>query len=402
MKNKIGNESIVRAGFVILIANAIYQIANFLYHFFSARMLGPAEYSIVASLFSIIYLVGMGSMTIQNTITKFTAKFKAENEKGKISYLFHRGSRKLFIYSIILTAIFLCISPLIANFLKIPIIPILIISPFIILAFLIPINRGVLQGIQNFKALGLNLILEGMTKLILALLLIYLGFKANGAIFAVLVSLIVAFIFTFPSLKFKKEKTAKIDSKEIYKFSIISFMALFLITAIYNVDIFLVKHFFSAEQAGHYAVLSLLGKIIFFGATSIGLVMFPKISAQEKEKDKNKKVFKKSIIFTSIISVFIAAIYYLFSKQIVSIAFGQNYIDISGMLGAFGIFMVFLSLSYICILHKLAIGKKKFIINILIALLLEIILIVLFHATLSQIVTSLIILNILLFISLLN
>jgi len=399
MKNKIANDSLVRAGFIILVAYGIYQATNFLYHFFSARMLGPAEYSIVASLFSIIYLIGIGSTTIQNTITKFTARFKAENNLGKVSYLFHRGLKKLFVYSIILTAIFLIISPLIADFLKIPLISVVILGPIILISVLLPLNKGLLQGLQNFKGLGINMIIEGVIKLFLAITLIYLGFKANGAIFAVVVSILIAFLFTFPLLKFKKEKPVKIDSKEIYKFSLLLFIALFLITAVYNVDIFLVKHFFSAETAGHYAVLSLLGKIIFFAATSIGLVMFPKVV---EGKSNNKRIFGKSLIFASIISIIIVVIYFALSSQIIGIAFGSNYLSISGLLGIFGISMTLLSLSYICVLHKLGTGKKKFIFNLLAAVIIEIALISLFHSNLSQVVISLIIINALLFISLLK
>lgn len=390
-------DGFIRASLIILIATGVYQATNFLFHFFSARMLGPAEYSIIASLFSIIYMLGIGSTTIQNTITKFAAKFKANKKRGKIIYLFNHGLRKLLVYSVIATLIFLAISPLIASFLKIPLISVLIISPMILLSILLPFNRGLLQGLQKFNALGMNMVIEGAVKLSLALILIYIGLKANGAMSSVVISIILAFILTFSVLGLKKEKPAKIDSKEIYNFSLISLIALFFITAMYNVDIFLVKHFFSAEQAGNYAVLSLLGKIIFFGATSIGIVMFPKIA----EKN-DKKVFRKSLMFTLIISVLIFAVYFLFSKTIISVAFGAEYLSISGLLGLFGIFMTLVSLSYICVLHKLAIGKKKFIFNLLIAILAEIIAIALFHSNFSQIVLSLLTINALLFISLLK
>lgn len=397
MKNS-KSDSLVRAGFVILVAYGIYQAANFFYHFISARMLGPAEYSIVASLFSIIYLVSMGSTTIQNTITKFTAEFNSKKDNGRVAYLFNHGLKKLILYSAIFTVVFLIMSPLIADFLKIPIMPVLILSLFIMLSFVMPLNRGILQGLQRFKALGVNMVIEGIIKLILLISLIYLGLKANGAIAAVAISTLLAFCLTFPLLKFRKEKSAKIDSKEIYNFSFISFIALFLVTALYNVDIVLVKHFFSAESAGHYAVLSLLGKVIFFAATSIGLVMFPKIA----ENSKNKKIFLKSLLFALIVSAFLVVMYFLFSNQIVGIAFGNEYMDISGLIGMFGIFMTFLSLSYICVLHKLASGKKKFILNILIAVIIEIIAITLFHENLIQIISGLIIVNALLLLSLLK
>ena len=43
----------------------------------------------------------------------------------------------------------------------------------------------------------------------------------------------------------------------------------------HNIDVILVKHYFSADEAGHYAALSQLGKIIIFGTGAIASVMFP-------------------------------------------------------------------------------------------------------------------------------
>ena len=393
---------LIRTSFFILFATMTYNALNFFYHFAAARMLGPSEYGIVASLFSIIYIVSMGSTTIQNTVTKFTAKFKSRNEYGKISSLFSRAMKKFLIYSLIITVLWLLISPLIASFLKISVLNVLTLIPIIILCVLMPLNRGLLQGLQKFKPLGWNMITEGTIKFVLALVLMYFGLKSNGAICAVSIGMLLAFILTFPSLNLKKAKKDHFDSKEIYKFSLITLIALTLVTAIYSLDVFLVKHFFDAASAGHYAVLSLLGKIVFFGGTAIGLVMFPKITeAHEKNKKEAARIYRKSMLFTLIISSLITLVYFIFSNLIISIIFGKAYLDIALLLGWFGVFMTLLSLSYIAVLHKLAIGKKNFIALIGIAVVLEIILISLFHESLMQIVTSLIGLNAVLLLALL-
>jgi O-antigen/teichoic acid export membrane protein len=404
MLKKTNSESLIKASIAILIAQAIFLIANFLYHFLSARLLGPAEYATVASIFSIFYLVTVGSSAIQNTATKYVSGFKAKKDYKKISLFFKRGFRKIFLVSLFLFAVYLAISPLIASFLNIPLIAVLISSPAIILFALVPFNRGILQGLQKFGSLGINLIAEGLIRLALALALIFLGLKSNGALAAVSIATLVAVLITFPSLKLEKAKgKINIDRKGLYRFVFISFIALFLVNAIYNMDVFLVKHFFSAEQAGHYAAISLLGKIVFFGATAIGLVMFPKVSEMHlNDRKKAGSIFMKALGFTLIISALITAVYFLFPNLIVSLLFGSEYESIIPLIGFFGIFMTFLSLSYICVLNKLALGRKKFIIILGIAAIAEIALISLFHSSLQQIVTILIILNAFLFISLLK
>jgi len=393
---KNDSNSLIRAGFMILLASVIFSLANFLYQFLSAKFLGPEEYSIVASLFSIIYLISIGSTTIQNTVTKFTADFKAKKEDGKILFLFKRGFKKLFLYSLGVLVLYLILSPLIASFLKIPLISVLILSPFLILSALVPLNRGILQGAQKFKGLGINMSIEGISKVILVSIFIYAGLKANWVVLAAIMANALAFLLTFKMLKFSNMGRLKEDhfnTKGIYQFSFLVFIALFLITAIYNLDIFLVKHFFSAEQAGHYAALSLLGKVIFFGATTIGIVMFPKISGIQDDKKNSKKIFRKSLLISFFIALAILLVYFIFSGNIVSLIFGAKYMDITPLLGMFGVFMALLSLSYICVLHKLAVGKKRFIWSLLAAVILEVLFIFIFHNSLYQIIGILIILN---------
>lgn len=395
---KLPSDSIIRAGFFILLANAIYNAFNFFYHFMAARMLGPEQYAIVASLFSIIYLISMGSMTIQNSATKFISKFRAKGDYESIGAFFKKGSRKLLWASFGLALIFLILSYPIAIFLKIPWISVINLLPIIILSVTLPLNRGVMQGLQKFTALGWNMIAEGGLKFILAFILIYFGLKANSAIMAVSIALIIAFALTFFSLRFTaKGKNVKIDARKIYGFSFLTLIALTFLTAVYSIDVFLVKHFFDATTAGHYAALSLLGKIVFFGGTAIGLVMFPKISeTHEIDKKIANRILKKSLLFTIAISGLATLVYFVFSKLIVNIIFGADYLDIVPLMGWFGISMTLLSLSYVYSLYNLAIGKKKFILNIGIAVLMEIFAIWLFHNSLAQIVISLNVINLLL------
>jgi len=331
-------------------------------------------------------------MTIQNSVTKFVSHFKEKKEYSKINYLFKRGNRRMIIYTAIISLIYIALCPLIANFLKISISNVLLITPFIMLSLILPLNRGILQGFEKFNVLGWNMILEGSIKFFVMLLLVYAGFKAGGALAAVNISLFIALIFLFPYLDIKK-KYQKFNTKKVYVFSFITLVALVLVTMIYSLDVFLVKHFFDAISAGHYAALSLLGKIVFFGGTAIGLVMFPKISG-EKSRKKSKKILKKSIIFSVIIMAAIVLLYAFFSKTIVDLIFGSSYLEIYPLLFKFGIAMMFLSFSYLIVLQKLAEGKTKFIYLLMSAVLLEITAIALFHQSLDQVVNIMMILNI--------
>jgi len=402
MLKKIKNlskDKFLWGSFVLTVSFFIFNAANFFYHFIAARKLGPEDYAIVASLFSILYIFSVGSNVIQTSITKFAATFMAKKEFGKIKYLMKRGLRKMGICSLFLFILFIIVSPLIANFLHINITPVLLTGILLLFIFVLPINRGIMQGMQKFNSLGLNFILEGIIKVSLIVIFIYLGFKVNGAIGAVIIATIVVFIFSFVRLK---EKQKKFDTKSVYSYSFPVLLAILSITAMFSLDIVLVKHLFLDERAGQYSAIALLGKIVFFGATAISWAMFSRVSELYAKNKEHKQILKKALILTSSIAFGVTLVYFFFSKLIISIVFGSEYLAVTSLLGPFAVFMTFLSLIYILSLYKLSINKKKFVYLLLIFNLIQIMGIYFFGTSLSKIVYFLIAFSAILFFSLLS
>ena len=120
--------------------------------------------------------------------------------------------KKIFLIGVGITIIYLLLSPLIASFLRIDnLTPVIVISSYLLIALLLPITRGIIQGLQNFTQLGISFILEGITKLGLGILLIYIGLGVSGAILAFTFAYVIPFILTLYFLKstFMKEKSIK-------------------------------------------------------------------------------------------------------------------------------------------------------------------------------------------------
>src|SRR3989344_7381400 len=217
------------------------------------------------------------------------------------------------IYGIFFMIIFLLISPLIAKFLKIDDVkPVMLLAPFFFFALLLHVTRGGLQGLQDFKKLGINIVSEGIIKLIVGIILLYLGFRVNGAIFAFVIGYTIPFfIFLYFMRNYFKEKKEQFHTKAIYSYSFPVLLILISLTAFYTLDVLLVKHFFNDIDAGYYAALALLGKVILFGSISVPMVMFPKASESYVKKEGNKDLLYKSSIFVLAFGGVITLFYYL-------------------------------------------------------------------------------------------
>ena len=395
IKNKIkDNKEFLKDNFILFSGLFILNVLGYFFHFYAGRKLGPEDYGIFGSLLSLIYIILMPLNSLQTIISKFVSNFKVKNDYEKISYLVSNSLKKLVIYGVIITIIFLLLSPIIASFLKVSnIISLIILSSFIILGIVVLVIRGALQGLQKFKILGLSYIMEGVGKFIGGFLLIYIGFGVNGAIGGLVISYIVALIlvsiYIFKFLKIKKEK---FDSKEIYKYSLPVFIMLISLTLFYSIDVLLVKHFFDSDMAGYYAALALLGKIIFFGSLSVSMVMFPKVSESHILNKDHKNILYKSLLLILSFGGLISLFYFIFSKFTVNLLFGADYLEITNLLGLFGIVMTIFSLIYVLAFYYASINKTKFIYLLVLFNLLEAILIWFFHNSLMQIIIILLIL----------
>ena len=393
------NKALLKDNFSLFSMMLVAFIINYLFHFYIGKTLGPKDYGTFGVLLSIVYIIVMPLMAIQTTLSKSVAELNAKNEKSEIYYLLFKSLKKIGWFGLIISILFLIISPLLASFLKIDIIgPLIILGSSIVFAFLVSVVRGFLQGLQKFKLLGLTFLLESLSKIFFGIPLVILGFGINGAIggFALSFILPLFVLFYFIRKDFSNGESRKFNTSQIYRYSFPVLIMLVVLTGLYTLDVILVKRFFDPVIAGQYAALSLFGKIIFFATLSISMVMFPKVLELSSEKKDSILLLYKSILIALFLGLSTSLLYFLMPEFIISMLFGEEFIVISPLLWIFGVIMTLFSICYLISFYNIALHRINFIYLIIFFNLLEVSLITLLHNSLEQIVTILIIIMLLL------
>ena len=397
------NDSLIRDGIILFTATMIANASGYIYHLGMGRILGPADYGALGAILSLLYILLVPFNVIQTTISKFVAKFKANGQENKIKYLFYYSLKKLFILSIVSLVLFIIISPFIASFINISTHNLFIISILIPFVLLLPVNRGFFQGYQTFKPLGINIVIEAFSKLIFGFILVLLGFGLSGAIIGIILSYVIPLIASFFWLgKSYSKKSEDIEIKSIYKYSFPVLLTMLSLTAFYSLDVILVKHYFNDLSSGFYAAASLLGRIVFFASLSISMVMFPKVAEMDAMKKPNVHILNKALLIVALISAAITIGYFVLPKLIVMLLFGYEYLEIASYIAHFALLMSFFSLSYLLALYNLSVNRISFIFILLFFNIIKIVSIVLFHDSLKQVINSLSIVMMIMFILMLS
>ena len=96
-----------------------------------------------------------------------------------------------------------------------------------------------------------------------------------------------------------------------------------------RIDLLMVKYLLGAEQAGYYSIASTMGDYILMLPTVIGLILFPRLSALTKHREKFSEAIKVSI-GTAMALIPILAFSGLAARPVVHILFGKAFLPAVG------------------------------------------------------------------------
>jgi len=280
----------------LLAGSGLVGVTNLVYNVATARLLGPTGFANATAVYTILMLLSCITLAFQVVCAKYIAKSPSAEERLQVFANLHQRSwiagigigLLLFVFERPLTA-----------YLNLPD-PVLIWLLALGTAFYIPlgVRRGYIQGIHSFGPLAINFMLEGLVRLGGVFVLIGVGLGVRGAVLASVLAVIVAYLFALPSpgLGSFRFRGLSISSREGVQ-AIVFFAGQ---TVINNFDIVLVKHFFPPVEAGLYAAVALVGRLVNMCAWSVVNTMFPVSASAGADEHKASPV-----LFTSLSMVFL-------------------------------------------------------------------------------------------------
>jgi len=320
--------------------------------------------------------------------------------------------------------IFSIFSGFIADFLRLDSVTLVLLTGIVFfISWVQPVNLGTMQGLQRFKHFSYNLIVQAGAKFIVGAGLVILGFGIFGAIWGLvlgfIVSLLVSFYLVRDIIRFRNKTTTipgnpgyygindepandNADSifqvKPIYEYSFFVFLAVACITIPTNIDILIVKHFFSSEETAHYTAAAIFGKMIFFLPIGITRVMYPKVVEGYAKKAITKGLLNRSLLYTGLPTGLLVLVLWMFPGFFLEIFFGSNYLVAKSLLQLYGPMMFFFSLTTVFVYYNLARNRYGFVCLFTAYTVLELILVWMYHSSIMLILQILLLMTVLFFV----
>jgi len=358
---KFTKSEFLRGSFIVLVGNGVVNILGYLYHLVAGRFLAPADYGLLQSLFALTYFFAVFLNGASFSAINFISRVGRFEVFGVIKTL-ERKFLKLGVLLWILILSFWFLVKRLINFDDFSIY--FIFSLFGFFSFLSVLYFAILRGRFKFLDFSILAIVQALLKLAFGWLFFLLGWKVLGAMGSLLGSAILVLVVGY--FLVKKYWSGNVGGKErlvnfksgFWKYSLVSLGVSLALTSIYSSDILLVRFIFSANESGIYGAVSILGKMIFFGATSILLVAFPFFTKYSEDLVKLKKSFWLSFLFLAVVCIMGIFVFGLWPSFVVGLVFSSGYEEVETVLFAFSIFISMLSVFNLFIQFLLAVKNK--------------------------------------------
>lgn len=270
----------------------------------------------------------------------------------------------------------------------------------------VSILRGALQGVGDYKSVGLSLIGEQGVRLVLGAALVLGGLAVTGAFLGSLLSYVAMSLYcawrlhrrvlagalapadpsattsappsavgiaapsavaaSVPSAPGPGKPPAAATSAHGLWFHVKRAWApiagLIVIAVLQNIDVIAAKHRFDTNLASSYAAAAVAAKVLIWVAMGAGFYLVPEVSRRRAAGEDTRVVLARALAIILVCAVPCLLIFGFESKLLLRLAFGANHTSASASLLPLGAAFTVLAATYLAIQYMLALKRTWFLI----------------------------------------
>ncbi len=402
LTSKVMKFPLVRASFVTTVGTVASSIINIALFTVLLRHISFADYGTYASLFAIGGIATFLSPSLNLYFTKLGSYLK--NRYGKE---FIQG--KFFAYSIGITVAVLFLGGtiiVVQNKLQNENTYLWFVVGLTLVGLLQPLVDGLLRGLQLFSLLSVISILGAAIKALAVGLTILLIPSLTTILTAILCSFFFIYIISLLAYRnfFQRIHSSSLKSKQPLQMPNLIQLTLvtLLLNSFINADIIVVKQFFQPTLAGMYAAQMNLAKTILYANAILSPIFFSLISDSIIKGLKEIKLGKQTVLMSIVITFGMIIVFYFFSPVIFKVIFQKTITNSENFVWILAIGTGFYSLSDILVHYLVSHNRTNFVGILFFVTLLQVVLLVLFHGSISMLVLVVVVMHIVLFLALMR
>ena len=342
-----------------------------------ARVLGASGYGSLAALVSTFIILMVPGQALQTTVAR---EISAELAAGDPAA--GAGVRRWLVRLLFATVAIAAVSALarvpLAHLIGVPELPWAAAStlPTGCLWLVLSVERGALQGFQDYKTVGISMGVEQAARLLFGLVLVGVAAsddaEVTGAFLGTPLALAATAAWLLLSLRRHIPHARHAHEhplRELVGRAAIPVVALGLIAWLQDGQVIIVKHLASDDAAGDYAAAAVAAKAIMWVAIGLSLYLVPEAARRTHLGESATGVLARTLGLIAMLGAPMVLIYAVAGEPVLRVAFKLT--GAAGALPWLGLAMALLACTYLAVQYQLALHKAVFIAVLAVAALVQ-------------------------------
>jgi len=329
----------IRQSGVLLAGTAGTVALSLAYTMYALRILGPEASSAFTLAVSFVAFCQIALGPINGTVARFTAKFVAEGDGGKVRSLGRACVVRTLTATVLLLIPALAFVVPVSRFWKLDTPwPLALAYGVVGLTLLLSIARGLLRGLQAFGHLTVNTLSEAALRLVAGVAILHFAQTATAALCGFLFALVGVLILSRwqVSPRLRVHDAEPFDGREVLAFAGPLLLMMLAAAGFQNLDMLAVKHSFADLQAGLYGAAFSIARLIGALVTPFSILLLPVLTSAHARGESTARPLIRIIAYFVLLSIVPLLMFWLFADPIVILLFGHEFVDAGSMLLAVG------------------------------------------------------------------
>ena len=235
---------------------------------------------------------------------------------------------------------------------------------------LVSLMRGALQGVGDYRSVGVSLIGEQSVRLITGAILAAAWLNVTGAYLGSLLSYLAMASYCWVHLRRYAARVPPADHPPRaaiglwmhVKSAWAPIAGLSVVAVLQNIDLIAAKHQFPRDTASAYAATAVAAKVLIWVAIGAGFYLVPEVARRRAAGEDTRAVLAKSLAIIAVCAVPCLLIFAAVPHLLLSVAFGAKRATASDSLLVLGFAFTVLAATYLAVQYMLALKRTRFLI----------------------------------------
>lgn len=382
----LGSERFIRSNTQVAAGTLVAGLIGVIFQITISHRFKPVDYGGVFAVLTVQNLIWLPASALTLLMARQVSRGRAEANSARSTALLKGGNSGLLVGGLAIAVGLVLASPFVGHFLALRSEWLAAGALGIPFGLAFPLWLGHFLGEQRFAMFSILLVVQAASRVLGALALGPL----MGPLGVVLgVSIGAAATYVCAVVPLRHELGRQVTSpwfREAAQSLAVILPSTLAVTVLLSSDVLLVRHFFAVGPAGQYAAVAALGRALFWGASGVATVLFPKVVFRESLGRSGDSLVITSLGLVSLGGLAAAVVLPFGASSLLRLFAGSAYAPAAYLVPWYVLAMFVLGITAILVATFQSRGRPAFLALLTPITGIEAVALALFHGTLLQVV----------------